>query len=133
MAEVISSSSSTRYASISCRVIIYLQVFEPVLRTACIARLPLQRIAVVTGGNKGIGLEVCRQLTQNGVTDVLTARDEKRGMEAVEKPKGLGISGDVLFHQLDVMDVSSIARLAEFLKARFGRLDILVKSSPGMT
>jgi hypothetical protein len=80
MAEVISSSSSTRYASISCRVIIYLQVFEPVLRTACIARLPLQRIAVVTGGNKGIGLEVCRQLTQNGVTDVLTARDEKRGM-----------------------------------------------------
>jgi (+)-neomenthol dehydrogenase len=85
----------------------------------------LQRIAVVTGGNKGIGLEVCRQLTQNGVTVVLTARDEKRGMEAVEKLKGMGVSG-VLFHQLDVMDVSSIARLAEFLKAWSGRLDILV-------
>jgi (+)-neomenthol dehydrogenase len=96
-----------------------------VLRAACIARLPLQRIAVVTGGNKGIGLEVCRQLTQNGVTVVLTARDEKRGMEAVEKLKGMGVSG-VLFHQLDVMDVSSIARLAEFLKACSGRLDILV-------
>ncbi|KAL6651104.1 hypothetical protein ACP70R_010029 [Stipagrostis hirtigluma subsp. patula] len=37
------------------------------------------RIAVVTGGNKGIGLEVCRQLAGDGVTVVLTARDEKRG------------------------------------------------------
>ncbi|KAK3141968.1 hypothetical protein QOZ80_4BG0340450 [Eleusine coracana subsp. coracana] len=86
------------------------------------------RIAVVTGGNKGIGLEVCRQLASAGVTVVLTARDEKRGAEAVEKLTGLGLS-DVIFHQLDITDTSSIERLAELLKSRFGRLNILVNNA----
>ncbi|GJN02241.1 hypothetical protein PR202_ga19572 [Eleusine coracana subsp. coracana] len=86
------------------------------------------RIAVVTGGNKGIGLEVCRQLASDGVTVVLTARNEKRGAEAVEKLTGLGLS-DVIFHQLDITDTSSIERLAEFLKSRFGRLNILVNNA----
>lgn len=87
------------------------------------------RIAVVTGGNKGIGLEVCRQLAVNGVTVVLTARDETRGGAAVEKLGELGLSS-VIFHQLDITDASSIARLADFLKIRFGRLDILVSLLP---
>jgi (+)-neomenthol dehydrogenase len=80
---------------------------------------------VVTGGNKGIGLEVCRQLAGKGVTVVLTARDEARGAAAVENLRDLGLS-DVIFHQLDITDAPSIARLAEFLKTRFGKLDILV-------
>jgi (+)-neomenthol dehydrogenase len=84
---------------------------------------------VVTGGNKGIGLEVCRQLAGNGVTVVLTARDETRGAAAAEKLGELGLSG-VIFHQLDITDASSIARLADFLKIRFGRLDILVSLLP---
>jgi len=83
---------------------------------------------VVTGGNKGIGLEVCRQLAASGVTVVLAARDETRGAAAAEKLREQGVAG-VIFHQLDVTDASSIARLAEFLKARFGRLDILVNNA----
>ena len=86
-----------------------------------------RRIAVVTGGNKGIGLEVCRQLAASGVTVVLAARDETRGAAAAEKLREQGVAG-VIFHQLEVTDASSIARLAEFLKTRFGRLDILVSS-----
>ncbi|XP_062185128.1 (+)-neomenthol dehydrogenase-like isoform X3 [Phragmites australis] len=89
---------------------------------------PNTRIAVVTGGNKGIGLEVCRQLAGNSITVVLTARDEKRGADAVEKLKEVGLS-DVIFHQLEVTDAQSIARLADFLKARFGKLDILVNNA----
>ncbi|GLT60683.1 hypothetical protein SLA2020_334390 [Shorea laevis] len=46
-----------------------------------------KRYAVVTGANKGIGLEICKQLASQGVTVVLTSRDEKKGMEAVEKLK----------------------------------------------
>jgi (+)-neomenthol dehydrogenase len=83
------------------------------------------RVAVVTGGNRGIGLEVCRQLASNGVAVVLTALDEKMGEEAVERLQGLALS-HVLSHQLDITDASSIARLADFLKTRFGKLDILV-------
>ncbi|XP_020084216.1 short-chain dehydrogenase/reductase 2b-like [Ananas comosus] len=81
-------------------------------------------IAVVTGGNKGIGLEICRQLASTGVRVILTARDEKRGLEAAEKLKQSGLS-DVIFHRLDVTDSSGIASFAEFVKISFGKLDIL--------
>jgi (+)-neomenthol dehydrogenase len=70
---------------------------------------------------------VCRQLAGGGVTVVLTARDETRGRAAVEKLKGLGLS-DVVFHQLDITDASSIVRLADFLMTRFGKLDIMASS-----
>jgi len=79
----------------------------------------------VTGANRGIGLEVCRQLASDGATVVLTARDEKRGAAAAD---ALGLP-DVLFHQLDVGEPSSAARLADFVRDRFGRLDILVNNA----
>lgn len=84
------------------------------------------RYAVVTGSNKGIGFETCKKLASQGITVVLTARDEKRGLDALEKLKELGLSGKVLFHQLDVTNSSSVASLAEFVKKQFGRLDIMV-------
>lgn len=90
---------------------------------------PETRIAVVTGGNKGIGLEVCRQLAGAGATVVvLTARDETRGAAAAEELRESGLS-NVIFHQLDITDAASVSRLAEFLKARFGKLDILVNNA----
>ncbi|KAK6804506.1 hypothetical protein RDI58_002290 [Solanum bulbocastanum] len=85
--------------------------------------------AVVTGANKGIGFEICRQLASHGVLVILGARDEKRGIEALEKLKGFGLAENVVFHQLDVVDNSSIASLAEFIKTKFGRLDILVNNA----
>ncbi|KAM0938814.1 putative (+)-neomenthol dehydrogenase [Dioscorea sansibarensis] len=87
-----------------------------------------KRIAVVTGANKGIGLEIVKQLASNGIMVLLTARDEKRGTEAAEKLKDSGFS-DVVFHQLDVSDSASIASLADFIKTEFGKLDILVNNA----
>ncbi|BBH06556.1 NAD(P)-binding Rossmann-fold superfamily protein [Prunus dulcis] len=84
-----------------------------------------KRYAVVTGANKGIGLETVRQLASNGFTVVLTARDEKRGLEAAEKLKESGLSGQVVFHQLDVANPATVASLADFIKTQFGKLDIL--------
>ncbi|XP_058223739.1 (+)-neomenthol dehydrogenase-like isoform X1 [Rhododendron vialii] len=89
----------------------------------------LCRYAVVTGANKGLGFEICRQLASNGITVVLTARDEKRGTEALEKLKGSGLSDLVVFHQLDVANPSSSASLADFVKTQFGKLDILVNNA----
>ncbi|GFP82707.1 (+)-neomenthol dehydrogenase, partial [Phtheirospermum japonicum] len=87
------------------------------------------RYAVVTGANKGIGLEICRQLASQGVSVVLTARNEKRGLEAIEKLKKSGLSDYVMFHQLDVTDFSSVDSLAGFIKSKIGKLDILVNNA----
>lgn len=87
-----------------------------------------KRIAVVTGGNKGIGLEICRQLANNDFLVLLTARDEKRGTEAVDNLKASGLS-NVVFHQLDVTNPASIASLADNIKTRFGKLDVLVNNA----
>lgn len=78
---------------------------------------------MVTGANKGIGLETVRQLAAAaGVTVILTARDEKRGTDVVAS---LAFP-NVIFHQLDVQDPSSVHSLVDFITAKFGRLDILV-------
>ncbi|XP_027348878.1 (+)-neomenthol dehydrogenase-like [Abrus precatorius] len=87
------------------------------------------RYGVVTGANKGIGLETVKELASNGVKVVLTARDEKRGHEAIERMKECGLSHLVIFHQLDVTDSASIASLVQFVKTHFGKLDILVNNA----
>lgn len=87
-----------------------------------------ERIAVVTGANKGIGYEIVRQLAVAKVMVVLTARDEKRGAEATSKLHELGLS-NVVFHQMDVTDINSITSLVHFIEAKFGRLDILVNNA----
>ncbi|KAL3530166.1 hypothetical protein ACH5RR_009488 [Cinchona calisaya] len=86
------------------------------------------RYAVVTGANKGIGLETVRQLATAGVTVILTARNEKRGMDATSLLHQSGLS-NVVFHQLDVQDMESIRSLAKFIETEFGRLDILVNNA----
>ena len=87
-----------------------------------------KRIAVVTGGNRGIGLEICRQLgRRGGIRVFLTARDEIKGRAAVQK---LGDEGlDVEFHLLDVTSEESIKTFAGWLEANCKRCDILVNNA----
>ncbi|KAG6685088.1 hypothetical protein I3842_12G094300 [Carya illinoinensis] len=87
-----------------------------------------KRIAVVTGANKGIGFEISKQLASNGIRVISTARDAKRGNEAVERLKAAGYS-DVFFHQLDVTEPASVSSLASFIGTRSGKLDILVNNA----
>ncbi|KAG2725130.1 hypothetical protein I3843_01G053000 [Carya illinoinensis] len=88
-----------------------------------------KRYAVVTWANKGIGFEIVRQLASNGIVVMLTARDEKRGLEALQKLQHLRLSDQVVFHQLDVSDPASITSFADFIKTQFGKLDILVNNA----
>jgi (+)-neomenthol dehydrogenase len=74
-------------------------------------------------------LETVKQLASNGINVVLTARDEKRGLKAFEKLKEFGLCGQVVFHQLDVSDLASVASLADFIKTLFGKLDILINNA----
>ncbi|KAI3957200.1 hypothetical protein MKW98_012075 [Papaver atlanticum] len=84
--------------------------------------------AVVTGANKGIGLEICRQLASKGILVVLTSRDKNKGLAAVESLRKSGLS-NVIFHQVDVTNLTTISSLAEFIKAHLGKLDILVNNA----
>ncbi|KAK4839552.1 hypothetical protein QYF36_022767 [Acer negundo] len=95
------------------------------------AFLSSERYAVVTGGDRVIGFEICRQLASNGVKVMLTAIDEKRAVEAVDKIKEVdsGLSHLLVSHQLDVTDFASIDSLADFIRTRFGKLDILVNNA----
>ena len=83
-----------------------------------------ERLALVSGGNRGIGLEVCRQLAERGYAVVMGSRDEEKGRVAVE-----GLKWNVIPHQLDVADAGSVDRTAAFLEDEFGRLDILVNNA----
>lgn len=86
-----------------------------------------KRIAVVTGGNKGLGFGICRRMAREGVKVILTARDEKRGGDAAKKLQAAGL--DVVFHQLDVTDAKSIQTLAVWLDKEYTGPDILVNNA----
>jgi NAD(P)-dependent dehydrogenase (short-subunit alcohol dehydrogenase family) len=84
-------------------------------------------VVVVTGGNRGIGLEICRQLADRGARVVLTARDREAGEAAAAKLA----EGDrsVHFHPLDVTDAASVITLRGFLENTFDGLDVLVNNA----
>ncbi|KAL1349283.1 hypothetical protein AAHE18_07G145800 [Arachis hypogaea] len=86
-----------------------------------------ETVAVVTGGNRGIGLEICRQLAAHGVTVILTSRDPGAGLESIKFLSEVGLS--LIYHQLDILDLSSINRFIEWLKENYGGLDILVNNA----
>ncbi len=84
-------------------------------------------VAVVTGANRGLGLETARQLARRDIRVILTSRNVGKGEMALEKLLGEGL--DVLFQPLDVTMESSVAELGAFIHSRCGRVDILVNNA----
>jgi len=84
-------------------------------------------LALVTGANRGIGLEVVRQLAEAGMTVILGSRDLQKGEAAAEPLTKSGLA--VLPLRLDVTDPDSIDRLVQTVQQRFGYLDILINSA----
>jgi NAD(P)-dependent dehydrogenase (short-subunit alcohol dehydrogenase family) len=85
-------------------------------------------VAVVTGGNRGIGFEICRQLAKRGgMRVVLTARDEKKGAAAARKLRDEGL--EIEFHALDVTSEKSVAALAAWVEANCKRCDVLINNA----
>ncbi|XP_059542396.1 carbonyl reductase [NADPH] 1-like [Myotis daubentonii] len=86
------------------------------------------RVALVTGGNKGIGFAITRDLCRQFSGDVvLTARDAARGRAAVQQLQAEGLSPH--FHQLDIDDLQSIRVLRDFLRKEYGGLNVLVNNA----
>lgn len=87
----------------------------------------MQKVAIVTGANRGLGFETCRQLAKRDIQVILTSRDQAQGKAAVEKLQAEGL--EVVSHPLDVTSAESIEHLAQFIRNQFGRLDILVNNA----
>jgi NAD(P)-dependent dehydrogenase (short-subunit alcohol dehydrogenase family) len=85
------------------------------------------RIALVTGANRGLGFETCRQLAQLGLTVILSARDLTKGEVAAKQLIERGL--DVIFYELDVLNQSHMNRIIRQIEQRFGRLDVLVNNA----
>src|SRR5438105_2697196 len=85
-----------------------------------------QRIALVTGSNKGIGFEVVRQLARKGFRVFLGARNAEAGRAAAEK---LRAEGDVTFLKIDISKAESIRRAADEFSQQTDRLDALVNNA----
>src|SRR3954452_17002629 len=85
------------------------------------------RVALVTGGNRGIGLEVCRQLARTGVTVLLGARDRDAGKAAAAELASE--QAGVMPVQLDITSSVDIAAVRAHVERDFGALDILVNNA----
>jgi NAD(P)-dependent dehydrogenase (short-subunit alcohol dehydrogenase family) len=85
------------------------------------------KVALISGANKGLGFEIARQLGQQGVTVVLGARDKAKAEEAAKKLKAEGVDAHAV--KLDVTKEADVAGLPAFFESTFGRLDILVNNA----
>lgn len=85
------------------------------------------RVSLVTGANRGIGLEVVRQLAIRGFTTILGARDAQKGDKAASSLRQSGLN--VISVQLDVTEQKSIDDVTHLVAARFGKLDVLVNNA----
>jgi NAD(P)-dependent dehydrogenase (short-subunit alcohol dehydrogenase family) len=89
-----------------------------------------QKIALVTGGNRGIGLEICKQLIQKGYAVVMGSRDLKKGEEALQTFNDILSAGEKpKVCQLDMTDTSSISQAAQWMEKEYGRLDLLINNA----
>jgi NAD(P)-dependent dehydrogenase (short-subunit alcohol dehydrogenase family) len=85
------------------------------------------KVALITGANKGIGLETARQLGKLGVTILVGARDLAKGEEAAEVLRGIGVDARAI--KLDVVNETDRAAAAKFIGKEYGRLDILINNA----
>ena len=86
-----------------------------------------KRVALVTGGNRGIGYAIGRSLAQRGITVILGVRDPNKGATACSHLQSEDL--DVNFELLDVTDEGSIQTALKHIQVQFGRLDILVNNA----
>lgn len=84
-------------------------------------------VAIVTGGNRGLGFETVRQLAERDFRVVLTARHASKGEVACERLQAQGLN--VVFHRLDVTQADSVGELGAFVQANCGRVDALINNA----
>lgn len=91
------------------------------------AKTGQKKVALIAGANKGLGLEMAKQLGESGVTVIMGARDAARGEAAAGALRSKGV--DVEFFKLDVTNPADHRSAADFIEKKYGRLDILINNA----
>lgn len=86
-----------------------------------------QKVAFITGGNKGIGFETARQLGKLGITVVIGARDLEKGTAAAEKLKAEGVKAEAI--RFDLGREADYREAYKYFDQHYGRLDILINNA----
>ncbi|XP_032524046.2 retinol dehydrogenase 11-like [Danaus plexippus] len=103
--------------------------FEPI-KGVCRAKTKLHgKVALITGGNSGIGLETAKDLAQRGARVVIASRNDKKSAEAVEEIKRITGNEKVEYRHLNLRDMDSVREFAKKFNEEFDRLDILVNNA----
>src|SRR5580692_665371 len=86
-----------------------------------------EKIAFITGGNKGLGFETARQLGKQGITVVIGSRDLEKGKEAAAKLKAEGVNAEAI--RFDVTRAADYQEVYKYFEKNYGRLDILINNA----
>lgn len=86
----------------------------------------MDKIALITGSNRGIGYATAKELLKKEYKVILTSRSQENGEKAFNKLKEFG---ELYFHQLDVTNRESINQIVEYIENTFGQLDILINNA----
>lgn len=89
--------------------------------------MAINKVALVTGGNRGLGFETCRVLGKHGYHVILTARDKVHGQQKADELNDEGLS--IEFHPLDVTDPQNIEDTIRWVEKKHGRLDVLINNA----
>jgi NAD(P)-dependent dehydrogenase (short-subunit alcohol dehydrogenase family) len=87
----------------------------------------MEKIALVSGANRGIGFETCRQLGRAGYQVILTSRNCALGEEAAQRLSREGLP--IIYQQLDVTTLDEIEKVSDFVNWNFGRMDVLINNA----
>jgi len=87
----------------------------------------MEKIAFITGANRGIGFETSKKLAETGVQVILGSRDLNKGTEAVEKLNALGLEVDLT--QYDALDLKAPQKVFDYISEKYKKLDILINNA----
>ena len=86
-----------------------------------------QKVAFITGGNRGIGFQTALDLKDSGVKVVIGARDAKQGEEAAEKLRAQGVDAEAI--QFDITNEADHKAAYDYFNSKYGKLDILINNA----
>ena len=87
----------------------------------------MEKVAFITGANRGIGFETSKKLAESGIKVILGSRDLKKGEEAVKKLSNFGIDADLV--QYDAFDEDAPQKVYDYILEKYKKLDILINNA----